>query len=82
MNCIPADVNGKVSADGPRSRIGRIGGADDLATGHHHVLALPHHGNDGSRDYVLHEPVEEGLRRKIRIVLLREGALHTDKLQA
>lgn len=80
-NKLPSNFNSKISTDGPGSGFRGLSGPDDLATGQNHVLPLPHHGHDGARDDVLHEPGKEGLRREIGVVLLREGPLHAHELQ-
>jgi len=84
---VAADIDGEVSADGTGLRLERVGGSEDLASGGDDLLALPSHGDDGSRGEVLNETVEERLGREVGVVtggLLLGGPDHleTDELES
>uniref|UniRef100_A0A7C9DLT9 Uncharacterized protein n=1 Tax=Opuntia streptacantha TaxID=393608 RepID=A0A7C9DLT9_OPUST len=82
MNDISADVNGKVTTDGTRLRSQGVGSSNDLPAGGNYTLTLPDHGNNGARNDVLYQTIEEGLRRQVSIVLLGKGAVHIHELQS
>jgi hypothetical protein len=44
----PADSEAEVTADGPRGGVVRVGGPHQLAAALDDIVALPHHGDDGT----------------------------------
>ena len=56
---VAANEDGVVSADGSGGRVSGVGGSEHLASGEDRVLALPNHGDNGSRGEVLDERGEE-----------------------
>eukprot|EP01084_Bolivina_argentea_P231847 390885_1 len=60
MTDVTADVDREVTTDGTGERVGRVGGAEENATGLDDTLALPHHGDNGARGEEVGETAKEG----------------------
>ena len=85
MADVTANLNAKVSTDGSHGTVTGHGGTEHLTSLKTGVLALPDHGNHGSRDHVRDETREELLALQVLVVglhvLFRGGGhLHGDQL--
>lgn len=82
MHHITPHLNRKVATDGPGLGLQRVGGADDLAGGLDHALALPHHAHHWAGQNVVYQGREEGLGAEVLVVLLSDVAGALEELQA
>ncbi len=87
MGNVAADINGKVTTDGSRGGLERVGGTKNGTALLDDILALPNGGQDGTRGHVLEEAGEEGLGLEVLVVLTEEsllglGELDGNKLEA
>lgn len=85
MADIPSNLDAKVSTDSSHGTVTRHGGTKHLASLKAGVLALPDHGNYGSRDHVRDETRKELLALQVLVVGLHvllggRGHLHGDQL--
>lgn len=83
---VATDINGKVTTDGTRSRLERVGGTEDGTALLDDILALPNGGENGAGHHVLEKTREEGLLLEVSVVLTEEllrgrNELDTNKLE-
>jgi hypothetical protein len=69
---VTSHFNAKVSTNGSRGRVQRIGSTQHFASSRHGFLAFPNHANDGSRHHVLAKLGEERLGDQILVVSVQK----------
>lgn len=79
---VATDVEGEVTADGARGRVGGLGGTEHDTASLDGAHTLPHHAAHGTRVHVLNQTSEKALRGQIRVVLLKKGSGGGEKLKS
>ncbi len=82
MGAVCLDALCEKLADGAIGRIGRVGGAHQVAVLRHGVLAFQHLHDDRAGHHEIHQILEEGAGRMHAVEFLRLGAAHLDALLA
>ena len=69
---VASDVNAKITANGARGRVGRVGSTKHDTTSLDGVQALPHHAAHRAGEHVLNQSGEELLATEVSVVLLEK----------
>jgi hypothetical protein len=78
---VSSNIDGIVTADSARGRIGRLGGTKHNATSLDSSKTLPDHADDRTGAHVIDQTSKESLGRKISIVSLKKRSLRLVHLQ-
>ena len=82
MADVSSNINGEVTADSSRSRVGWLGSTQHHTASLDSTLSLPHHAAHRTGEHVLNQSSKESLGGQISVVSLEQLTLRLEKLQS